>query len=129
MWRVSTKLASVHPKGRDQELSVAEATEALYKGQCNDGYWHGIFGGLYLPHLRAGLYEQLIKAETIVDTLLKGPDGWIDVEQTDFDMDGREEVLVTTPKLGLIIHPDEEDRQDGLIVAPAEKLNLAPLNQ
>lgn len=120
MWRVSTKLASVHPKGRDQELSVAEATEALYKGQCNDGYWHGIFGGLYLPHLRTGLYEQLIKAETIVDTLLKGPDEWIDVEQTDFDMDGREEVLVTTPKLGLIIHPDE----GGMVSA----LDYRPLN-
>jgi len=36
----------------------------LYRSQCNCGYWHGIFGGLYLPHLRHALYEHLLKAET-----------------------------------------------------------------
>ena len=30
----------------------AHGLRDLYKGQCNDPYWHGVFGGLYLPHLR-----------------------------------------------------------------------------
>ncbi len=35
----------------------AEAVRDLYKGQCNDPYWHGVFGGLYLPHLREAAYQ------------------------------------------------------------------------
>jgi alpha-amylase/alpha-mannosidase (GH57 family) len=35
----------------------------LYKGQCNCAYWHGIFGGVYLPHLRHSIFEHLIKME------------------------------------------------------------------
>ena len=36
---------------------------ALYRGQCNCAYWHGVFGGLYMPFLRFAIYEQLLKAE------------------------------------------------------------------
>ena len=35
----------------------------LWKGQCSCAYWHGIFGGLYLPHLREAIYKNLIEAE------------------------------------------------------------------
>jgi len=35
----------------------------LYRAQCNCAYWHGVFGGLYLPHLRHAIYEHLLKAE------------------------------------------------------------------
>src|SRR5207247_1313477 len=27
------------------------ARRAIGRAQCNDAYWHGVFGGLYLPHL------------------------------------------------------------------------------
>lgn len=37
--------------------------EPLYLSQCNDAYWHGVFGGLYLPHLRREINTNLIKAE------------------------------------------------------------------
>ena len=40
-----------------------EAFDDLWRGQCNDAYWHGVFGGLYLPHLRDSVYRHLIKAE------------------------------------------------------------------
>lgn len=26
-----------------------EARKFIFKAQCNDAYWHGIFGGVYLP--------------------------------------------------------------------------------
>ncbi len=46
----------------------------LYKGQCNCPYWHGVFGGVYIPHLRHALFEHLIKQEKkhiIEGTMLK----------------------------------------------------------
>lgn len=35
----------------------------LLKAQCNCGWWHGIFGGLYLPFLRRAIFSNLIEAE------------------------------------------------------------------
>ncbi len=51
MLGVSERLAAIGP-GADPD-DVAEARSELFKGQCNCPYWHGAFGGLYLPHLRA----------------------------------------------------------------------------
>lgn len=31
--------------------------EELSKAQCNDAFWHGIFGGLYLPNLRDNFWR------------------------------------------------------------------------
>ena len=47
----------------------AEARTLPLRGQCNDPYWHGVFGGLYSPHLRTALWRCLIQAEAIADTL------------------------------------------------------------
>jgi len=33
--------------------------DSLYAAQCNDAYWHGVFGGLYLPHLRQEIWSRL----------------------------------------------------------------------
>jgi Domain of unknown function (DUF1925). len=32
----------------------------LYEAQANDAYWHGLFGGLYLPHLRRAIYKSIV---------------------------------------------------------------------
>ena len=49
--------------------------DLLLAAQCNDAYWHGIFGGLYAPHLRTELGRNLVRAETIADIAsLSGPD-------------------------------------------------------
>ncbi len=45
---------------------IEEATRALWKAQCNCAYWHGVFGGLYLPHLRHAVYEQLIEGTAAI---------------------------------------------------------------
>lgn len=62
-----------------------KALDHLWQSQCNCGYWHGVFGGLYLPHLRFALYRNLIEAQKLLDQTLfaggsepgvsKGPDG------------------------------------------------------
>ncbi len=45
----------------------AGARDDLWRAQCNDAYWHGVFGGLYLPHLRDAVYRHLIKAEVAAE--------------------------------------------------------------
>jgi alpha-amylase len=69
----------------------------LHRAQCNDAYWHGVFGGLYLPHLRHAIYENLIKAETIFDQKKHREKEWIESEQLDFNGDGDEEVIFKNP--------------------------------
>jgi len=39
----------------------------LYRAEANDVFWHGVFGGLYLSHLRRNLYHRLIRAITTAD--------------------------------------------------------------
>src|SRR2546429_9697589 len=39
------------------------ARRAIGRAQCNDAYWHGGFGGLYLPHLRAAIWRNLALPE------------------------------------------------------------------
>ncbi len=76
-----------------------EARKDLYQAQCNDAYWHGVFGGLYLPHLRRAVYEKLISAELKVPFL----SGW---EKFDFDLDGQDEYLLKTPSFFLWVKPE-----------------------
>ena len=74
----------------------------LYRAQCNDAYWHGVFGGLYLPHLRHALYENLIKAEDLYDREIHGKKEWVDLERLDFNGDGDEELFLKNPKTVLL---------------------------
>ena len=82
---------------------VEEAKRELWRGQCNCAYWHGIFGGLYLPHLRAAIYEHLIKAERLIDGV-RG-ETWDHAEVTDHDMDGRDEVLLESHSVNVYVAP------------------------
>ncbi len=47
--------------------NFGKAKKALYMAQCNCSYWHGVFGGLYLHHLRSAVFENLIKADHFLD--------------------------------------------------------------
>jgi len=80
-----------------------EALEELWKGQCNDAYWHGVFGGIYLPHLRSSIYEHLIRAEYIADQAMHpGEKGWIKIIRCDLDKDGINESIMNTERYTLI---------------------------
>lgn len=61
MWEVSDRLNKMNTNGSAGKLS--KAFQSLYKSQCNCSYWHGVFGGLYLHHLRSAVFENLIDAE------------------------------------------------------------------
>jgi alpha-amylase len=74
----------------------------LHQAQCNDAYWHGVFGGLYLPHLRHAIYENLIKAEALYDQKVHREKEWIDLEKLDFNGDGDEEVILKNLEMVLL---------------------------
>lgn len=78
----------------------AEARRAIGRAQCNDAYWHGVFGGLYLPFLRAALWEQLALAES----LLRANEG-LAIEALDFDADGRHELWLHSSAWSVLIAP------------------------
>ncbi len=74
------------------------ALKDLYKGQCNDAYWHGVFGGIYLPHLREAVFHHLLEAEKRTPD----PPGWT---RLDYDSDGREELVFRDGTFGLLAKP------------------------
>ena len=83
--------------------ALAEARDELWRGQCNCAYWHGVFGGLYLPHLRAAVYHHLIRAERLLDSGRRGR--WDAVDVVDHDLDGDEEVLLESHWANVYVSP------------------------
>jgi 4-alpha-glucanotransferase len=80
------------------------ASDHLYRAQCNDAYWHGVFGGLYLPHLRTAAYKNLIDAENVLGGAEFRPGSTVTL-RADLDADGFDEVLLRTRDLNLFISP------------------------
>jgi len=84
---------------------VQEAQTELYRAQCNCPYWHGAFGGLYLPHLREAVYRHLIAAEVAVERLLHNDPEWVSCRTEDFNLDGRPEVRLANSELTVYLDP------------------------
>lgn len=76
--------------------------EALYEAQANDAYWHGMFGGLYLPHLRRAIYNAMLTLEALIDEVAHRPVKVI----TDLDMDGCDEAFLQNGMLQAIAKLD-----------------------
>ncbi|WP_461865922.1 alpha-amylase/4-alpha-glucanotransferase domain-containing protein [Thermococcus sp.] len=73
-----------------------EARRFLLRAQCNDAYWHGVFGGVYLPHLRRTVWENIIKANSFVPT-----GSFV----RDIDFDGRDEVFFENENFYAVFKP------------------------
>jgi hypothetical protein len=84
----------------DASAEVRQAQHHLWRGQGNDVYWHGVFGGIYLPHLRADAYGSLLKAERYLAERRVSAG-----EQRDYDVDGYEEYLFRGNHGAVIVHP------------------------
>ena len=78
----------------------AEARRAIGRAQCNDAYWHGVFGGLYLPHLRNEIWRQLAIAE---HALRQGEP--LAYEELDLDYDGYPELWIHSATVSAVISP------------------------
>jgi 4-alpha-glucanotransferase len=108
MLRVSACVAAVPPRRSSAEHTshMREARDRLLRAQGNDAYWHGVFGGLYAPHLRTELWRNLVRAEALVDQLTPG--GSIPrVEFLDYDADGNSELLFSAPEYQALLKPSD----------------------
>lgn len=103
MLRLSERLHDALAR-RPDDPRLAAAREDLWRGQGNDAYWHGVFGGCYLPHLRRAVGSALLAAERRLDDVLGAPAlSWA---RDDVDGDGRAELRVRTPELCVTLRPE-----------------------
>jgi alpha-amylase len=105
MLGLSQRLAAlVSRPDADPDYLDAARTE-LYRGQCNCPYWHGSFGGLYLPHLRNAIYRHLIAAHNALDDAEGRIGPCVALEVGDFNLDARQEVRLGNDRLVAFIRP------------------------
>jgi alpha-amylase len=103
MLRASEKVAAL-PHGRARD----EAHDHLYRGQSNDCYWHGLFGGIYLSHMRLATLAHLIAAEDLADSTAREAGQPVDgIRRADLDLDGVDELLLTSPGQVVAVKPSE----------------------
>ncbi len=86
MLRTSAKVDAM-PDG----AAKARALDHLYRGQSNDCYWHGLFGGIYISHMRLATFEHLIAAEDLADGVASARSV---AAAVDTDLDGIDEALL-----------------------------------
>lgn len=106
---VSRKLRRL-ARGRrsaDAARRLGEARTHLLRAQCNDAYWHGIFGGLYAPALRTALWRELVRAEKTADAVRRGRKNYADVDRLDFDADGQQEIYITERSFAALLKPSD----------------------
>lgn len=111
MQMVSRRLKEAIDDGAAGEL-IEQARLELYRGQCNCSYWHGAFGGIYLPHLRNAVYQHLIAAGNLLDQYENRswqPDQqpWVELSTADYNLDGRPEVRIANNRLMALVAPAE----------------------
>jgi alpha-amylase len=101
MLEVSRRVQRAEEVGND---SLTEARQELYRAQCNCGWWHGAFGGLYLPHLRNAVYHHLIAAE---NALIRAENrgSWVEAQVGDLNLDGLSEVCLSNDRLAAYFNP------------------------
>jgi hypothetical protein len=119
MLRVSSKLRLSRRKGARVSANRAKAMTHVLRAQCNDAYWHGVFGGLYSPNLRTAVWRELVQAETFADTMRIGAKRYQAMDRLDFDADGMEEIEITSPKFAALIRPSGGGTLEALDFRPS----------
>jgi alpha-amylase/alpha-mannosidase (GH57 family) len=99
MLGLSERLAAL-PEG----LVRQDLLELLHESQANDAYWHGLFGGIYLPHLRRAVWHAMLQLERRLDALQPRPP----LATGDIDLDGREEIFLSSLALQAVVRPDTD---------------------
>jgi alpha-amylase len=123
MLRVSDKVEAMRAAEAGGPARKAQALDHLYKGQSNDCYWHGLFGGIYIPHMRMATLAHLIAAEDLADAAASAAAGASAGEDladaaasaaaaggapycarlADIDLDAIDEVLITAPGQTVVV--------------------------
>jgi hypothetical protein len=129
MMAVSERLERLRHTAGSAPEPLAAAERSLYRGQCNCAYWHGAFGGIYLPHLRNAVYRELIAAEKAADRAEGRAASWVDATSGDFDFDGRTEVRLSSDILDAWLAPARGGMLYELDLRPQEHNLLATLDR
>lgn len=108
---VSAIAPATHPT-----VLLAEAREHLLASQANDVYWHGLFGGIYSPHLRNVAYRHLIAADRRL-AALEPPRPF---RRHDFELQGGRQLELRSPALRLALNPAEGGTLTEIEFLPAE---------
>ncbi len=77
-----------------------DVRRSIGRAQCNDASWHGVFGGLYLPHLREAVWQNLARAEGELRSSER-----LTAEALDFDADGSDEVWIHSAYFSALVAP------------------------
>lgn len=104
MMMASRRIEQAREQGVDGD-AFRFARQSLYRGQCNCPYWHGAFGGIYLPHLRNAIYNQLIASENLLDQAIGKTGGFVEATVDDYNFDLRQEVRLAGDKLICLLAP------------------------
>jgi hypothetical protein len=108
MLHVSRKVHAM-PQGRGKDAADSaggeEAMTSLLRGECNDPYWHGVFGGLYMPHLRTAVLKALGQAATLAEARSHKKADYAEAERFDFDADGSEDIYFTSERYAALVNP------------------------
>jgi 4-alpha-glucanotransferase len=107
MFRASERVRALQEKHRrgGAVAKLAKAREHVLRAQCNDAFWHGVFGGLYAPHLRTEVWRDLVRAESLADEVAFRKSAGVRSERSDFDADGAEEIVVQSRRLCALVRP------------------------
>ncbi len=123
MLRVSGKVAAMATGPGAADAPRERALDHLYQGQSNDCYWHGLFGGIYIVHMRMATLSHLIAAEDLADAAAAAAGGVgggavgggavggggspYGARLVDTDLDSLDEILVTSPGQTVVVDPAE----------------------
>ena len=101
--RVQETSRRFHKAAASDDADHAAARRHLWRAQANDAYWHGVFGGFYLPHLRRGVKHELVRAEAILDRKEGSLRG---TEYKDIDADGVSELTLKNESVVAVLKAD-----------------------
>lgn len=104
MLEVSRRLEQARRHEADPAL-IPQAEDHLYRGQCNCPYWHGAFGGIYLPHLRNATYRELIAADSLIEQANGRAGAWVEITSEDYDKDLLPEVRLANDQMSTYVAP------------------------
>jgi len=133
MLQVSHRLHELTRKagpGADEHRDlISQARTELYRAQCNCSYWHGAFGGLYLPHLRNAVFRHLIAADSLLERAAGRTGTWARIEAADFNLDARKEVCLSSDRLVAYFAPSRGAHLYELDIRSIRHNLLATLNR
>ena len=102
---ISKRIKNLKRKAAGKKIKqlLESAAEHLYKGQSSCAYWQGVFGGLYLFNLRGAIYENLIKAESILDRIEYKS---AHIQITDYNSDNFKEIIFSNRSISAYFSPN-----------------------